>query len=136
MGPLAGREQEEEPPGYPQANQLPHTGGDRCPSAQEDAAGGQMAMHPVLALHMPPSHPGVNKGLTSRVTLSWLVLWGWEQGGILTSGASRVWGRREGQEPPLELSPGGLLSPFCTVPRHVPTSSRLLQTEPRNHPCP
>jgi len=68
-----------------------------------------------LALRKPPSHAGVNKGLDSQVTLSWPVLWGWEQGGRLWSGATTVWGRKEGQELPVEHSPGGC-SLLCTHP--------------------
>lgn len=120
----------------PRQLQLPHGRGwgavmdipvGHC-SPQKDAAGGQMALHTTPALHVPPSHPGVNKGLNCRVTLSWLVLWGWEQGGSLQSGASTVWGRKAGQELPVEHSPGGCSLPpgrNCAVPPPpLPNSSR------------
>lgn len=75
-----------------------------------------------------PRCPGVNKGLSSRLTLSCLFLWGWEQSGSPWSDASTVCGRNESLELPVE-QPRELLS-SCTV---LPSMSH--SSQPRRAPA-
>lgn len=142
-----GCEREGEPPGYPKHGEVgnaaqaapaaPHQGVMDVPVVTTHCKRMRLAGRWPCTLLLPRmsgvnSQPGVNKGFDSQVTLSWLVLWGWEQGGSLQPGASTVWVRKGGQEPPVKHSPwggggGAALSLLCCPLPHRP--------RPSSHPC-